>query len=211
MGEEIGEAMTTKDRIVEEALHLFSIKGYEGVSVKDIANAVGIKDSSLYKHFSSKKEIFETIIAVMSEKMNAMTDELKLPYIPKPQNDNKVTVMSEDELVEISKRAFLFYLKDGFASRFRRILNLEQYHDSEIAGIYRKIFMEDSIGYQSLLFQQLIRDGIFANHDSEVMAVHFYAPMFFLLNRYDNQLEKENEALVILEKHVRAFWHIYKK
>lgn len=203
--------MTTKNRIVEEALHLFSINGYEGVSVKDIASAVGIKDSSLYKHFSSKKEIFETIISTMSDKMSAMTDEFQLPHITEPESDNEVSMMSEEELVKISKRAFLFYLKDGFASRFRRILNLEQYHDSEIAGIYRKIFMEDSIGYQSLLFQQLIRDGIFADYDPEVMAVHFYAPMFFLLNRYDAQLEKENEALAILEKHVRAFWHIYKK
>lgn len=201
--------MTTKDRIVEEALHLFSMNGYDGVSVKDIANAVGIKDSSLYKHFSSKKKIFDTIIDAMSEKMNAMTDELKLPYIPQACN-HKVKMMSEDELVEISKRAFLFYLKDGFASEFRRMLNIEQYHNSEIAEIYRKIFMEDSIGYQSLLFQQLISDGIFTENDSEVMAVHFYAPIFYLLNRYDNQLEKENEALLILEKHVRAFYRIYK-
>lgn len=202
--------MKTKDRIVEEALHLFSIYGYEGVSVKDIANAVGIKDSSLYKHFSSKKEIFNMIIDGMSEKMNAMTDELQLPYIPKACN-HKVKKMSEEEIVEVSKRAFLFYLKDRFASEFRRMLNMEQYHNSEIAGLYRKIFMEDSIVYQSLLFEQLINDGIFTGNDSEVMAVHFYTPIFYLLNRYDNQLEKEKEALLILEKHVRAFCHIYKK
>ncbi len=203
--------MTTKDRIVEAALQLFSTDGYEGVSVKDIAGAVGIKDSSLYKHFKSKKAIFDTIISSMSEKMNAMTDELQLPHIPEIVGDKEVTIISEDDLVDISRRAFLFYLKDGFASRFRRMLSLEQYHDSEIAGIYRKIFMKDSIEYQSLLFQQLIVDGVFENYDPQVMAIQFYSPIFFLLNRYDDQLEKENEALVILEKHIRAFWHIYKK
>ena len=202
--------MTTKDRIIEEALDLFSVKGYEGVSVKDIANAVGIKDSSLYKHYRSKKEIFDTIITVMSEKMSAMTDELHLPHIPKQKKDDKIADISENELVEIGKFAFLFYLKDGFASRFRRMLNMEQYHNTEIAQIYQKIFMEDSIAYQSLLFEELICDGIFKENDSEIMAVHFYAPIFYLLNRYDNQPEKEKEALVILEKHIRGFCHIYK-
>lgn len=41
--------MNTKERIVKEALTLFSKHGYQGTSVKNIADAVGIKDSSLYK------------------------------------------------------------------------------------------------------------------------------------------------------------------
>ena len=46
--------MKTRERIIEEALNLFSRKGYQGTSVKNIAEAVGIRDSSLYKHFRSK-------------------------------------------------------------------------------------------------------------------------------------------------------------
>ncbi|MGH4117400.1 TetR/AcrR family transcriptional regulator [Clostridium sp.] len=42
--------MTTKERILDETLTLFSKNSYDGVSVKDIPNAVGVKDSSLYKH-----------------------------------------------------------------------------------------------------------------------------------------------------------------
>ncbi|WP_055669527.1 TetR/AcrR family transcriptional regulator [Desnuesiella massiliensis] len=52
----------TKDRILEEAINLFSIKGYDGVSIRDISKAVGIKESSIYNHFSSKEEILDTII-----------------------------------------------------------------------------------------------------------------------------------------------------
>ena len=40
----------TKQRILMEALKLFSKEGYEAVSVEQIANAVGIKAPSLYKH-----------------------------------------------------------------------------------------------------------------------------------------------------------------
>lgn len=53
--------MTTKDNIIEQALRLFSAKGFEAVSVRDIARAVGIKESSLYYHFKNKQDIFDTI------------------------------------------------------------------------------------------------------------------------------------------------------
>ena len=46
--------METKARILWEALELFSSKGYKGVSVRDIAGAVGIRESSLYNHFKGK-------------------------------------------------------------------------------------------------------------------------------------------------------------
>ena len=43
--------MSTKERILNEALRLFSEKGYSDVYVSDIAEAVGIKAPSLYKHY----------------------------------------------------------------------------------------------------------------------------------------------------------------
>lgn len=43
--------MTTKERILDEALTLFSQNGYDGTSVDHIAERVGIKAPSLYKHY----------------------------------------------------------------------------------------------------------------------------------------------------------------
>ena len=40
----------TKETILFESLKLFADKGYDGVTVRDIAAEVGIKQSSLYKH-----------------------------------------------------------------------------------------------------------------------------------------------------------------
>lgn len=47
----------TKQRILEKSLELFSAKGYDAVSVGEIAKAVGIKAPSLYNHFPSKQAI----------------------------------------------------------------------------------------------------------------------------------------------------------
>lgn len=46
--------MTTKEKILKEALNLFAEKGYNAVYVGEIADAVGIKAPSLYKHYKSK-------------------------------------------------------------------------------------------------------------------------------------------------------------
>lgn len=53
----------TKRRILTEALRLFAQRGYDAVSVEQIANAVGIKAPSLYKHFPSKQSIFDALLS----------------------------------------------------------------------------------------------------------------------------------------------------
>ena len=58
---------TTKQKILTEALKLFSQNGYEAVSVEQIANAVGIKAPSLYKHYKGKRDIFDHILEHMNE------------------------------------------------------------------------------------------------------------------------------------------------
>ena len=60
------KAEHTKERILSEALTLFAQKGYEAVSVEEIAAAVGIKAPSLYKHYKGKRDIFDHIVTHMT-------------------------------------------------------------------------------------------------------------------------------------------------
>ncbi|MDY5973106.1 MAG: helix-turn-helix domain-containing protein, partial [Butyricicoccus sp.] len=53
----------TKERILETALGLFAREGYRAVSVSRIAGALGMTKSALYKHFGSKRDIFDEIVA----------------------------------------------------------------------------------------------------------------------------------------------------
>lgn len=61
----------TKERILEEALKLFSQSGYMGTSMNDIAAELGVTKATLYKHYKSKQEILESIV----ERMNQMDAE----------------------------------------------------------------------------------------------------------------------------------------
>ncbi len=55
------EEKTTKEKIFEVSLDLFAQKGFDAVSMREIAEAVGIKKASLYSHFSSKDELLEKL------------------------------------------------------------------------------------------------------------------------------------------------------
>ena len=70
--------MNTKKRILDEALTLFSEKGYANVFVTDIAKAVGIKAPSLYKHYKSKQDIFNTILDEMKNRYDMQASMLNM-------------------------------------------------------------------------------------------------------------------------------------
>ena len=71
--------MSTKQRILQEALRLFSQKGYDAVSVEQIADAVGIKAPSLYKHYKGKQDIFDAILTETAQRYAAFTGGISVP------------------------------------------------------------------------------------------------------------------------------------
>ena len=47
-----------KNKIIDNAITLFSEKGYYGTTLDDIAKSVNIKKASLYYHYDNKEEIY---------------------------------------------------------------------------------------------------------------------------------------------------------
>jgi AcrR family transcriptional regulator len=56
------DTSTTRERILLEASMLFARQGYHRTSTREIAAAVGIRQPSLFYHFSSKTEIMEILL-----------------------------------------------------------------------------------------------------------------------------------------------------
>ena len=61
--------VNNKEKIFNVSVDLFSEYGYDGVSIRQIAREVGIKESSIYNHYPSKEAILDSILNYYIDKM----------------------------------------------------------------------------------------------------------------------------------------------
>lgn len=201
----------TKQKILSEALTLFSEHGYNAVSVGQIAFAVGIKAPSLYKHYKSKQDIFLAILSEMKERYEKQVTLLNMDGSNPAADVSVFSDISEEMLIQMGTQLFLYFLHDEFVCRFRKMLTLEQYHSAELAALFSKQYVDDPLSYQGMLFGLLFSQGVFVEAPPDIMALHFYAPLYLLLSQCDRQPEREAESLKLLERHIRQFNHLYCK
>lgn len=197
--------MNTKKKIIEEALILFSEKGYSDVYVNDIAKAVGIKAPSLYKHFKNKQEIFHAILEELREDYTKQAANIGIHGNNANMDAGIYADITEEAFIEMGKKLFLYFLHDDRMRLFRKLLTIEQFRDSELADLYSKQYYNDPLSYQGELFKIFILTGKFKRADPLVLALQFYAPIYTLLTVCDRQPEREQEALYMIEAHIRQF------
>ena len=99
----------TKERIIFESLNLFSQKGYEGVSMRDIAAAVGIKGASIYNHFKGKEEILQAIYAEMTKRYDTIAAALAVPKGEMNEIAHTYMQVTEASLQSMAQGMFSFF------------------------------------------------------------------------------------------------------
>lgn len=185
----------TKQRILSESLRLFSENGYDAVSVAEIASAVGIKAPSLYKHYKSKRDIFDSILKKMNEADGFYADENDMPNVDDGYNN-----VSLESIKTFSVAMFKHWTDDEFAARFRRMLSLERFKNSEMAELYKSYISSGPLDYMKEVFAGMN----YSENDAGQLALSFYGPMFMLYTVYD---ESENKKEIVLqaEMHINKF------
>lgn len=203
--------MDTKKKILDVALTLFSEKGYGNVYVGQIAEGVGIKAPSLYKHYKSKQDIFEAILEEMRNRYNKEATHLHITGTDFLIDSEFYNNISEEELVKMGMGLFSFFLHDEYECKFRKMLTIEQFSNKELAEIFSHQYFDEPLKYQTGLLQMLMRQGSMKKENTDVMALHFFAPIYLLMTVCDREPQREEEALQMLEKHIRQFSRMYKE
>ncbi len=203
--------MDTKKKILDVALTLFSEKGYGNVYVVQIAEGVGIKAPSLYKHYKSKQDIFEAILEEMRNRYNKEVANFNISGNDFKLDSEFYNNISEEELVKMGIGLFSFFLHDEYECKFRKMLTIEQFSNKELAEIFSRQYFNEPLKYQTGLLQMMIMQGSLKNEDANVMALHFFAPIYLLMTVCDREPQREEEALQMLERHIRQFNRMYKE
>ena len=201
--------MDTKHRILDEALTLFSEKGLANVFVNDIAERVGIKAPSLYKHYKSKQAIFDAIIDEMNHRFEQQAQALTIDGTDPAADAEVYKNMDEDHLVKLGTDLFKYYLHDSYTRRFRKMLTIEQFQDKDLARVYSQQYFDMPLSYQGMLLGLLVSQGLLVTENVPIMTLHFYAPIYMLLTVCDREPEREQEALKLMEEHIRQFDKLY--
>jgi AcrR family transcriptional regulator len=73
----------TREEILELSVPLFAWYGYDGVSMRDMASAVGLTSAALYYHFPDKEHLYLDVVAyAFREKSASMKEILDGPGSP---------------------------------------------------------------------------------------------------------------------------------
>ena len=194
----------TKEDILLASLNLFAHAGYEGVTMRDIAEQVGIRQSSIYKHFEGKQEIFDSLVERMDTEYRKKFGEMRLTFGDSDKRAEQYISKKLSDMAEIGVTMFKYWTQDEYASLFRKMLTIEQYHSSEIAKLYDKYFLSGIIHFQSEIISYLVENGFFKQGDYRLMAMEFFGAIFFMITAYDVGQDNDDFEELIRE-HVKKF------
>ena len=188
--------MSTKERILEEALTLFSEKGYDGTGVEQIAEKVGIKAPSLYKHFKGKEDILNTLIdraeARYEESFGSVQHIGKLPD-------------SKEEFIDVTMERILFTMRDPMIQKIRKFLVQEQFRSERLAAVTTRHQLEGVQRMYTRIISEMMEKGLFIRDNPELLANELTAQVVLLIAKEDRQPQAEQEIMESLGRHIRHF------
>ena len=173
-----------KEEILIVAMHLFARDGYEAVSVSQIAGELDMTKGALYRHYKSKRDIFDSIVQRMEQQDGKQARENEVPKESVEKTPEEYQNVSFDDFVEYSKSMFEYWTEDDFASSFRKMLTIEQFRSEEMQNLYQQYLVSGPVKYVKDLFKNM------EIKNPEENAVKFYANMFFNYSIYDGAEDK---------------------
>ncbi|MCQ4790756.1 TetR/AcrR family transcriptional regulator [Blautia obeum] len=173
-----------KEEILIVALHLFARDGYEAVSVSQIAGELDMTKGALYRHYKSKRDIFDCIVQRMEQQDSEQARQNEVPEESIEKVPEEYQNVSVEDFVGYSKSMFEYWTEDDFASSFRKMLTIEQFRSEEMQNLYQQYLVSGPAEYVKDLFKNM------EIKNPEENAVKFYANMFFYYSMYDGAADK---------------------
>lgn len=204
------ETHGTKERIRDAAINLFSQKGYNAVSIREIARSVGINESTIYSHYQSKEEIMDTIIQFLKDLFQSQPD-----YIPL---DKFIDKEDPEELVRKTIRIMLEQMKMPYIRKILRLMCIEVYQNDKFLDFFKNQYLEPSYEIWSIIFKKMIKRGYIIEYDTDQLAREFFNYGVFLIFElyllnyneasYESQVDKVIESVF---EHITFLFDMLKK
>ncbi len=198
----------TKNQFLIEALKLFAEYGYDSVSVAQIAEQVGCSAPALYKHYQSKKALFDAIIELSEVSYQERMENIHKLFRDSEKYDYFLT---EQGQIDFTIRLFDSALSDEYPKLFRDLVSSVKPRNNELSKIYNQRYIFSWYDFFSEIMKELIARGVFAEEDTELMAYQYSSPVILWIEACVREPHRKEEFLAMIEKHIHYFFRIYKK
>jgi AcrR family transcriptional regulator len=176
---------TTKERIISVAIDLFARKGFDAVSLREIAEAAGIRKATLYYYFTTKDEILENIFEYVLEiwrnvQVGKWSENLEA--------EEQIVSMGLDGFMAMASGVFTSWMEDPRMEKIMRIVFIELYHNEQLKKS-QSAFMEAGGAFFESSFAIMMKHNLIKPADPKVLTIEYlsfymYAFVDYFILRY---------------------------
>ena len=156
-----------KELIIQEALKLFSEKGFAAVSMRDLAESAGISVSTIYHYYESKQALAQDMIA----RANELTAKARDSFFQMLSNTEKVEC---EPFVHAGVMYVTAYLRHEKIEPLLRMLESERFHEPAAEEAWQKMMFADPIAHEAKVFELLACRGEIRETDAERLAGEYH-------------------------------------
>ena len=158
----MGSDSEARNRIITEAIKLFSVKGFSAVSTRDIARTVGMNIASIYYYYESKEALLDAIFAYIEIGYRHYIDWLAA------ENAKVDTV---EELMDNMFNAEFIEMHNPMTCMGMSLAIKEQHSNARARKLVADLFFEYSIRSLQADFDSLVKKGVIRQSDTKTIAM----------------------------------------
>lgn len=166
----------TKERIFDVSLDLFSQKGYDRVSIREIAREVGIRESSIYNHYQNKEAILDAII-------DHFKSELNQSSIPEGEGEDLIE-KGPDVFFDVGAKVYIDRINTPEMEKIWRLISIETYHNDKMRDFFKKELLEEPLDIWENTFQTMIDKKMIKPVNPRTLAYEYFSFIIFLFFEY---------------------------
>jgi AcrR family transcriptional regulator len=173
---------TTKERILSVAIDLFARKGFDAVSLREIAEAAGIRKATLYYYFTSKDQMLENIFEYTMERWELSKVG---KWSDSDETEKQIVAMGLDGFMAMAIGVSTSWLDDPRMEKILRITFIELYHNEQMKKFMLTFFGAGpeffEAGFAILMKHKLIKPA-----DPKVLTMEYMS--FYMMALTDHFL-----------------------
>ncbi len=167
----------TKERILDAAIDLFANKGYDAVSIREIAREVSIRESSIYNHYKGKEELMDTITDYFISELTR-ADPFDVPM------EDLLEKYGAEAFMNMGAQAYLHKINTPKIAKIWRIISIELFRNDKVRKFFKTTMVEVPVAAWEQTFRKMMELGYIRECDTRLLATEFFYHCIYLFFDY---------------------------